>query len=479
MGAPRFGWLLAFLAGGVLAASCGGDPGVTIPDSTDGGLFVDGSADTPDASPTCRPETCPGTDTECATRTCKDGACAMNATSAGTALRAQKSGDCRREECDGNGGVTSAVDDGDVPDDANPCTIEACKAGAVTSTRAAKGTTCGTALACDGEGACVGCTAASECPGVDTECQTRTCIATKCGVSNAAAGKVVSAQVAGDCKKSQCDGAGKVQAVTDDTDLPNDAKQCTSDVCTAGVASNPPLAAGTACNEGGSSVCNGAGGCVQCVNATTCPGADTACRTRTCNANTCGASFAAAGTKTPTQTAGDCQANQCDGAGNIVSVADNADVPVDNNQCTADTCAAGAPANPPLAAGAPCNQGGGAVCSGGGMCVQCTSAAQCPGVDSECRTRTCIANTCGVSFAPAGTPTAAQTPGDCKVNQCNGAGAAVSAPSAADVPADDGAQCTSEVCIGSAPSHVPVPAGTPCNQNGATQCDGAGQCAIP
>ncbi len=44
--------------------------------------------------------------------------------------------------------------------------------------------------------------------------------------------------------------------------MPNDGKQCTSDVCTNGEASNPNAAYGTACNENGGSFCDNAGMCV-------------------------------------------------------------------------------------------------------------------------------------------------------------------------------------------------------------------------
>ncbi len=469
MGFLRAGLFAGFVSA-LLAASCGGTQDVFI---------AEGGA--PDASPeggdsgTCRPEACPGTDSECSTRTCKANACATDLTAAGTALKAQKAGDCKQDQCDGAGAVTSVADDTDKPDDNNPCTLDGCKAGAITADPAPKGTKCGTSLLCDGAGSCVGCTAPSECPGTDTECQTRTCVANKCGFSNTPVGTVVSTQVPGDCMKSQCDGAGKVQAVVDNTDVPNDSKQCTSDLCTAGTPSNPPLASGTACTQGGGSVCNGAGTCVQCVTAATCPGTDTACRTRTCNANLCGFSFGVAGFKIGAQTAGDCQVNQCDGAGNIVSAADNTDVPNDANQCTSDACAAGVPSNLPTASGSACNQNGGTLCNGAGTCVQCITAATCPGTDTACRTRTCNANACGFSFAPAGTVTPTQTAGDCKENQCDGAGNIVGAAANGDVPVD-GNQCTDDVCNKGVASNPPAASGTACTQGGGSLCNGAGTC---
>ena len=45
-----------------------------------------------------------------------------------------------------------------------------------------------------------------------------------------------------------CDGVGGVDSIIDDTDKLVDGNPCTSDLCTAGVASNPPLGAGAICN---------------------------------------------------------------------------------------------------------------------------------------------------------------------------------------------------------------------------------------
>jgi hypothetical protein len=70
-------------------------------------------------------------DTECATRVCSDGGCQLSYTPSGTmlSLPLQTSGDCRLAVCDGSGGVTLAVDNGDLPNDGDACTIDACQAG--------------------------------------------------------------------------------------------------------------------------------------------------------------------------------------------------------------------------------------------------------------------------------------------------------------------------------------------------------------
>src|SRR5262249_48145633 len=145
-----------------------------------------------------------------------------------------------------------------------------------------------------------------------------------------------------------CDGAGAVVSVVANGDLPVDNNPCTRDVCTNGTPSNPPLPSGAACSGG---VYKGSGACVQCIAASDCPGQDTECQTRTCTGGTCGFSFAQAGTALTTQTAGDCQRLQCNGTGGTAQVADNSDLPVDNNPCTDDVCTSGVPSNPSLPTG--------------------------------------------------------------------------------------------------------------------------------
>jgi hypothetical protein len=110
------------------------------------------------------------------------------------------------------------------------------------------------------------------------------------------------------------------------------------------------------------------------------------------------------------------------------------------------------------------------------MCAECNTPVQCPGTDSECHARTCNGNACGQSYSAAGTATSAQTSGDCQKTQCDGAGNTVSAADDDDAPADDGNQCTTDVCTAGVPSHPNRSLGAACNQNGGTLCDGAGAC---
>ncbi|MFT3775659.1 MAG: lamin tail domain-containing protein [Minicystis sp.] len=424
---------------------------------------------------------CAGQDTECQTRTCNAGACGFSFTTANTPVAAQTAADCKKNVCNGSGGITTINDDADVPaDDGNQCTNDTCNAGVPTHPLKAANTACNQngGSFCDATGTCVACTTAAQCPGQDTECQTRTCNAGTCGFSFTASGTAVAAQTAGDCQKNVCNGSGGIASVADNSDVPaDDGNQCTTDTCNAGAPVHPPTGSGTTCNQNGGTTCNGAGVCVGCVNAAQCPGQDTECQTRTCNAGVCGFAFTAANTPVAAQTAADCQKNVCNGSGGITSVADDTDLPADDgNQCTNDTCNAGAVVHPPKAVNTGCSQNGGAFCDATGTCVACNTAAQCPGSDTECQARTCNAGVCGFSFTAANTPVAAQTAGDCQKNVCNGSGGITSTNDDTDVPADDGNQCTLDACMGGAVVHPPKAVNTACTQNGGAFCDATGTC---
>lgn len=336
--------------------------------------------------------TCPGVDNECQARTCNAGVCGIAFVALGTPAATQIAGDCKVVQCNGAGSTVTANADSDLPNDSNPCTDDVCTAGVSSNPPAMPGTTCGAGQVCDAAGACTGCVDASTCPGQDTDCATRTCNNNTCGVSFTAAGTATGTQLAGDCKKNTCDGAGAIVAANDDADLPVDGVQCTNDVCTAGSPSNPPASSGAVCSEMGGTVCNGGGLCVECLAAATCAGTDTDCKSRTCLMGACGFANTAPGTVTSVQTAADCQENQCDGNGSSTSVAKNTDLPVDGVQCTNDVCTAGAPSNPPTASGVACNENGGLVCSGAGTCVECVMGSTCP--DGVCMNNVCQPAAC-------------------------------------------------------------------------------------
>lgn len=278
----------------------------------------------------------------------------------------------------GSGGMTCTPP----ADDMNECTTEECDAsGKPVHTPVAAGTMCGTNLDmfCDDMGACVECTAPSDC-GADTACQTFTCTMGKCGVDNQPDGMEVPTQNAGDCKKTVCDGAGMTKDVNDDADIKDDSNACTTDTCDMGTPLNTALAQGTNCGmnaNGDPLVCNAMAQCVGCNVASDCPGTDDECKKRTCDtAGACGVSFTAANTAVMAQTDNNCLQHVCDGAGMQVDIADDTDLPLDDgNACTSETCAGGMQNHPNVPNGDPCEEGD-----------------ACTLMDS-CQTGTCIAGT--------------------------------------------------------------------------------------
>lgn len=317
----------------------------------------------------------------------------------------------------------------------------------------------------------IACSMASECPGKETECQTRTCDGGFCGVSFSPLGKKVTAQSAGDCRKTVCNGQGLLTQQVDDTDVPEDNNPCTQDLCHAGLPDHQPVASGASC--GGILTCNGAGDCTGCTMAADC-GAETECLSRTCTGGVCGLAYQPMDTATKAQTDHDCKQNVCNGQGAVNIVFDNADTKDDGNPCTQDACLNGSDTHVNLAAGAPCPDGAKPFCNGNGACVECVTAATCPGQGDECRTPTCGAGACGFTNKPAGTVLSFQVAGDCHVGVCDGNGAQTQNADDND-PQSDSNPCTTDTCVKGNPVHTPVATGTACG--GVKTCNAAGVCS--
>ena len=236
-----------------------------------------------------------------------------------------------------------------------------------------------------------------------------------------------------------------------------------------------PGSGGTA-GAGGVGGTGGTGGTTtsgECAVAEDCPDPGNECLVRTCVEKACASVPVAEGTEVAGQADGDCQSVVCDGAGATRSDDDDADIPKDGKQCTADTCAGGVPSNTPVAAGTACGAGGALYCDDGGECVGCLTDAQC-GTASECSSPVCDLGTCKTNFTAPGTPVATQTEGDCLEVQCDGVGGTKSVEQNTDI-TDDGNACTQDVCLGGAATHPNSPSGAAC-ADGGIKCDGAGTC---
>lgn len=118
--------------------------------------------------------------------------------------------------------------------------------------------------------------------------------------------------------------------------------------------------------------------------------------------------------------------------------------------------------------------GGGATTGTGGP-KPCGTAAECPGADTECATRSCKAGVCGVVFAADGKALAAQTAKDCLLAVCDGAGANKTIPDDTDTP-DDANDCTTNACATGVPTFTPLATGAACATGGGKHCTAASKC---
>lgn len=178
--------LLAAFVGiaGSLAASCsdeeyvvagagaGGAGGV----AAAGGAGGSGGGVGGGCNAACCPEDCPEPTQVCIARSCTDsGECGTTWVPAGNPSPWQVEGDCRSFVCNGEGNATQVPDAGDVLDDGNDCTVDACNGLSPTNTSKGVGASCAQdgGLHCNATAECV------ECLG-DTQCSTGFCLAGRC-----------------------------------------------------------------------------------------------------------------------------------------------------------------------------------------------------------------------------------------------------------------------------------------------------------
>jgi len=343
------------------------------------------------------PAECPAPTNVCLTPTCIDYACGTMPAPQGWAIPTQTVGDCKRVVCDGAGSTQSVNEDSaaDAPSDGNPCTVDGCSGGVPTHTPITLGTPCSGGF-CNSAGQCVECLAPSDC-GVATVCATPTCNAAgQCGVTYGQLDAPIPTQTVGDCHVTVCNSTGGTKSNIADNDKPDDSNICTDDTCSAGTPGHTVLT-GHACGVSG--VCDSQGACVGCNMPSDC-GADDFCKARTCDNNTCGISFTPADTKLPDlqqPATKDCKKDVCDGNGNVHTVADDTDPPIDGNDCTIDECSGQTPQHRNVDTNTPC---AGGVCDGAGACVECVSPANCPATGNPCIKATCDNHVCGTENNP-------------------------------------------------------------------------------
>ena len=280
--------------------------------------------------------------TDCTSGHCDGGICALCA--ADTDCPAAAAGSCQRSVC--TAGVCGhTADDTNVPA-GTACATGTCAAGVPGTTPVAADTSCGAGprMVCDGQGNCVGCTTAADCPAAASgSCQKATCTAEVCGLA------------------------------PDNTNVPS-STACSTGTCNAGVPTMVTVAAGTVCATSPKKVCDGAGNCVGCATAADCPAAASgSCQKAVCTANVC--AFATDETNPPASTA-----------------------------CATGTCVQGVPGTTPLAAETPCGNNSNMFCDGSGNCVGCVTSSDCTQPSNPCQQVLCTSNTCqAASFNAAGT----------------------------------------------------------------------------
>jgi hypothetical protein len=383
MGIIRARWAVALFLGlaGAGFIGCG---------SSGSGSAGPGKDAGPDAAKKCVVASDCDDDNPCTLESCESGACSSEVAPDGDA-KDQEKGDCRRTMCLA-GKASYVVDNGDVPDDKEPCTLDACEGGAPKHVAVVDGKACqiGTGTGTCEIGKCwVLCTpsnAETQCNDANS-CTSDACLPCsapqckgfgECGHQGLSGMPTPGAsQTTGDCREQRCV-EGEDTDAEDNFDLPVDGNDCTDDVCKNGEPANPPLAAGTKCTANGGMQCDGSGKCVECVKDSDCTTSSSSnCYVAACEQGSCSTAPVPAGTPLPAtqQTSGDCRTMVCDGSGGATYQEDSSDVPVDSNPCTKDECIGTTPYNTNLPAGTSCGSNG-EICTSSGSCCTPTTCAQ-------------------------------------------------------------------------------------------------------
>ena len=377
------------------------------------------------------PSDCPGTDDDCQSRTCSAaGVCGTSYQAAGTPLPAGKqvAGNCREARCDGAGGVTSANDNSHTPVDAKQCTGDVCTNGVPSNPPLDPRATCGVDDLCDGAGSCVECLLPSDCPGADSSCQVRTCTQGVCGVSNTAAGVVLTDPSTGDCHGARCDGNGQSEPFVNDLDVGPDTNECTNEVCNAGVASHQRTVPTRRAAPGGAarSSATSPATCVGCHVLTIARVSATSARSEPAHGGTCGFTLAAVGQAgTTAQTAGDCQVNQCDGAGASCRSSQTATFPPTTATSARRRLHDGVltPEHRRPATGL--QPEGGGSCDAPAAASRARRPRSAPAATPSATRARATRAPAAASDVDRGHPVDAQTAGDCQQDQCDGNGGIV------------------------------------------------------
>jgi hypothetical protein len=140
----------------------------------------------------------------------------------------------------------------------------------------------------------------------------------------------------------------------------------------------------------------GEGGSPECTAARQCPDPAEECVEAACTDGTCTTANVGEGEPTSRgQIDEDCKQQVCDGQGSTELIDDADDPKADGLACTQDLCAQGQPVNVNEQAGTACSEGGGKLCDGDGVCVECLMDVDCTVAGEVCSSaHECVPVTC-------------------------------------------------------------------------------------
>jgi plastocyanin len=269
---------------------------------------------------------------------------------------------------------------------------------------------------------------ALDCPAPPNECVNPICAAGICSTENLAQGIPLANQTPGDCQEAVCDGNGGLESEADGTDVDDDMVDCTLDTCEDGTPMHAPAAEGLSCDDGGGSVCNDSGTCVECNVTEDCQPGDL-CQQSQCVPPSC-LDMMQNGPETDVDCGGPVCAPCDDGEGCMIDGDCVSDFCNPNlSQCAAPTCLDG------FENGVETD-----VDCGGGTCPDCVNGNDCL-LDTDCVSSFChpVSLTCQTPSCMDGVQNQDETDVDCGGSIC-------AANCAAGQSCVTSADCTDQMC---------------------------------
>jgi hypothetical protein len=271
------------------------------PDGGTGGSTSSATGGTGGAAPCTSPASCPAVpDGPCrmfGTVTCTKGVCGVSYAQGDAA--SQRYGSCQKNVCDQTGHVVAAVDDTNVYDDGNPCTVDACNNGVPGNNQQQVDTVCPTPAMgyCETDPnsntpACLQCQ-----PGVPSTCFTNMlCVKGKCVPNSCTNADLDNGETDVDCGGLSC-----LKCATNKTCKTN--KDCASGVCSNLTCQAHSCMDHTQNYDETAQDCGGS--CGPCADALGCA-YPVDCVSAVCKANICQPPSCTDGVKNGTETGVDC-----------------------------------------------------------------------------------------------------------------------------------------------------------------------------